>query len=593
MPTDTIPARLLAHAAARPTAPALLTRRGDAWEAISYGEYGALARQIARALLALGLEPAGRACILGANRAEWVLFDVGTMLAGGVPAGIYETCSAEEVGWIVAHAEAKVVLVEDHAQWEKVAACRASLPALRAVVWMRGAPPVDDPLVLSWEAFLARGDAVDGAAVDARLEAAGPQDMATFIYTSGTTGPPKAVMLSHHNLTWTADAAIGIVSLGPNDRLLSYLPLSHIAEQMFSIHGPITAGAPVYFARSRETLVDDMKSVQPTVFFGVPRVWEKVQARLATRIAELKGPKARLFAWARGVGAAWTAGRAAGEVPGFALRAQYALANKLVFSKIKGLGGLGAVRVCVSGAAPISAEVLRFLGEVDILVHEVYGQSEGSGPTSFNLPGRVRFGTVGQAVPGVEVRIAPDGEVLLRGPNVFLGYFKDLAATEACLREGWLASGDLGALDADGFLTITGRKKEILITAGGKNITPANIEAALKDIPLVGQAVVIGDRRRFLSALLTLDPDAAAAFRASAGLDPQAPLHAHAEVQRVVQAGVDEVNRRFARVESVRRFTILPRELSQEQGELTPTQKVKRRVVEANWASAIDAMYAE
>ncbi len=593
MRPDSIPARLLAHARSRPGAPALLTRRGERWEALSYGEYGAQAMRVARALLASGVGPGGRTCILGANRAEWVLFDVGTMLAGGVPAGIYETCSAEEVGWILAHAEATVALVEDASQWEKVAACRAALPALGAVVLMQGAPAIDDPLVLSWEAFLARGDAVEPEAVEARLEALRPEDMATFIYTSGTTGPPKAVVLSHRNLTWTADAAIGIVSLGPADRLLSYLPLSHIAEQMFSIHGPITAGAPVYFARSREALVEDMKSVQPTVFFGVPRVWEKVQARLAARIADLRGAKARLFAWARGVGAAWTACRAAGQVPGLALRAQHALADRLVFSKVKGLGGLGAARICVSGAAPISAEVLRFLGEVDILVHEVYGQSEGSGPTSFNLPARVRLGTVGQAVPGVEVRIAEDGEILLRGPNVFLGYFKDPAATAACLTDGWLGSGDLGALDPDGYLTITGRKKEILITAGGKNITPANIEAALKDIPLVGQAVVIGDRRRFLSALLSLDPDAAAALRTRLGLAADAPLDSHPEVLRAVQGGVDEVNRRFARVESVRRFTVLPRELSQECGELTPTQKVKRRVVEANWAAAIEAMYAE
>jgi len=544
MAQDTIPRRLLGQASKRGSAPAYYVKDGDAWRPTPWRQYAAQVRRAARALMALGLEHDGKICILGFNRPEWVISDVACMMAGGVPAGIYTTCSATEVQYIIDHADATVVVLEDEGQWEKVKAERGNLPKLQHAVMMRGAPPIDDPIVLSWEDFLARGDEVTDAALDQRIERLKPNEPATFIYTSGTTGPPKAVMLSHRNLTFTADAAISMVGLGGEDVSVSYLPLSHIAEQMFSIHAPITAGSQVYFAQSIEKLPDDLKEVQPTVIFGVPRIWEKFHAGVSAKLKEASGFKALLVGWARGVGRKVAAVKNRGGSTGGLLGLQYSLAGKAIFSKLKPALGLGRARVCVSGAAPIAPEILEFFASLDLIIHEVYGQSEDCGPTSFNLPGRTKFGTVGPAVPGVEVKLAADDEILVRGPNVFMGYYKDQAATDEALNKEWLHSGDLGSFDEQGYLSITGRKKEIIITAGGENIPPKNIEAALKNIELVSQAVVIGDRRKYLSALITLDASASARFAKEHGL--KGALHEDAVVNQAIQEGVEGVNKLFA-----------------------------------------------
>jgi long-chain acyl-CoA synthetase len=328
------------------------------------------------------------------------------------------------------------------------------------------------------------------------------------------------------------------------------------------------------------------------VFFGVPRIWEKFHAGISAKLATATGAKKRLVQWARRVGSSVSDLRCRGEEPKGVLAVEYKLADKLVFSKLKPALGLGRARFCVSGAAPIAREVLEFFASLDIIVLEVYGQSEDCGPTSFNRPGKVKFGTVGPAVDGVEVKIADDGEILVRGPNVFLGYLKEPEATSETLQDGWLCSGDLGAFDNEGFLSITGRKKEIIITAGGKNIAPKNIEAALKNHPLISEAVVIGDRRKFLTALLTLDPDAASSFAKERGLDAKG-VHTAPQLAAEIQKAVDEVNRDLARVETVKKFTVLPNAFSIDTGELTPTMKVKRKVVNQRYADQIEAMYAE
>jgi long-chain acyl-CoA synthetase len=399
-------------------------------------------------------------------------------------------------------------------------------------------------------------------------------------------------MLSHRNLTFTADAALSLTDSTAQDVALSYLPLSHIAEQMFSIHGPITAGMKIYFAESIERVPDNLKEARPTVLFAVPRIWEKFHAGISSKLAETRGAKARIATWARSVGTRVSAHRAKGEPLPRTLALEYALANKLVFSKLKAALGLDRARICVSGAAPVAREVLEFMASLDILVSEVYGQSEDTGPTSFNRPGAIRFGSVGTRVPGVDVRIADDGEILVRGPNVFLGYYKEPAATAETLVDGWLHSGDLGAFDAEGFLSITGRKKEILITAGGKNIAPKNLEAALKNHPLVSEAVIIGDRRKYLTALVTLDPEAVAKLCAEQGLDP-ATAHGAPSVRAAIQGAVDRMNEELARVEQVKKFTVLPRAFTVQDGELTPTLKVKRKVVYEHFAAEIEAMYLD
>lgn len=590
---DSIPSRFFVQARTRPDAPAAHVRKDGAWQALSWGAYSDLTRRVARALIALEFAPGQATCILGFNRVEWVTFALGSQAAGGAPAGIYTTCSPSEVQYIVQHAEATIVLVENAAQFAKLAAERERLPLLRHVVLMAGAT-VDDPMALTWEQFLALGDAVPDAAVDERVRGIQEDDTATYIYTSGTTGPPKAVMLSHGALLWTSDTLSRLMAFTSQESMVSYLPLSHIAEQLLSIYGPVTLGFQVYFAEALEKLPDNLKEVQPSIFFGVPRIWEKFHAAVRGKLAQATGVKKRLLEWAMGVARRVHALGNRGEAPPPVLALQYALAQRLVFRKLKTALGLGRAKVCTSGAAPIAPEVLEYFTGLDIVIYEVYGQSEDCGPTSINIPGQTRFGAVGKPIPGLEVRLAEDGEILVRGRSLFKGYFKEAAATAETLIDGWLHSGDLGSFDADGFLHITGRKKEIIITAGGKNIAPRNIEAALKNNPLVEEAVVIGDRRKFLGALLTLQGPAAAAWLSERGHQARDGAACdNPELLAELGRWVESVNREFARVEHVRKFRVLPRSLTQEDGELTPTLKLKRRIIDKNWSAMIEGMFAD
>jgi long-chain acyl-CoA synthetase len=567
------------------------TKHGQEWRGTTFEEYYQKCQQAARALLSLGMEPGDSICILSFNRPEWVISDLACMMAGGVPAGIYQTSSPEEVEYILNHSEAIVAVVENEEQWRKVDAKRENLTNLKKIVVM-DIMDTEDPMTLSWEAFMALGDSVPPEKVDERIDSLEPAQRATYIYTSGTTGPPKAVMISHGNLEFTASAASELVELTENDCVLSYLPLSHIAEQMFSIHAPVSTGGCVYFAESIEKLPENLKEVQPTIFFGVPRIWEKFYAKIAAGLKEAPPARQKIAAKAMKTGKAVNSLRNRGEEPGLLLGLKYRLFKKLVYDKFKEKIGMGRAKVCVSGAAPISAEILEFLSGLDLVVHEVYGQSEDCGPTSFNRPGATKFGSVGPVFPGVDVKLAEDDEILVKGKNVFLGYYKDKEATDSTLIDGWLHSGDLGKFDGDGYLTIIGRKKEIIITAGGKNITPKNIEAALKDLELVSQAVVIGDRRKFLSALVTLDEEAAGKFAGDNGLSKQ-DLHGNPKIIQKLQEGVDNVNKKLARVENVRKFKVLPRDFTIEDRELTPTLKVKRREVYKNWADEIESIYEE
>ncbi len=587
MANDSIPLRLLNQAKQRPNDPAYFAKRGGVWHGTSWSDHAAEVRQAAKAMLALGFEPGQCVAILGFNRPEWVVFDVACMAAGGAPAGIYTTCSPVEVQYIVHHCEAPFILVENVEQWRKIDAQRGRLPLLKHVIMMKGAPTVDDPLVLSWDAFMAKASAVTDEDFWKRVEALEPGGLATLIYTSGTTGPPKGVMLSHKNLTWTADVTRDIAKQTARDTNLSYLPLSHIAEQMFTVHGPITNGNAVYFAESIDAVPENLKEVQPSVMFGVPRIWEKFHAGITTKLKGATGAKKALLIWARQVATEVNGLKMAGKEPELPLLVQYELARRLVFSKLKQAIGLSNARMCVSGAAPIGKEVLEFFASLDIIIYEVYGQSEDTGPTSFNQAGRTRLGSVGPKIPGIEVKIASDGEILIKGPNVFLGYYKEPEATAEALVDGMLHSGDLGEFDRDGFLFITGRKKDILITAGGKNIAPKNIEAAIKNEAIVAEVVVIGDRRKFLSALITVDE---AALKQ---LNIHDKPNESPRVREILQKRVDEVNRDLARVEQVKKFTVLPRTFSIDAGELTPTLKIKRKKVNENWAREVEAMYAE
>jgi long-chain acyl-CoA synthetase len=588
--SDTIPSRVFRNAKSNPLSPAYAHKRNGAWESVSWKSYAGEVRQCGKALMALGIETGNTVSILGFNRPEWIVFDLGVMSIGGAAAGVYTTCSAKEVQYIVDHAESQVILLEDAGQWEKVKAHKRGpdgdqLPRLEHAVMMRDAAPIDDPMVLSWNEFLALGDGVGDDAFDERLTALEPDRLATLIYTSGTTGPPKGVMLSHENLIWTAKALRKIFGGRASDNSVSFLPLAHIAEQLLSIHLSTLIGGSIYFAESIDKVLDNLKEVQPSIVFGVPRIWEKFHAGVTTKLKEATGTKAHLITWVRKVTAEVNRLRNMGREPGLALALQYRLADRLVLAKLKTALGMGRARLCVSGAAPIGHELLEFFASLDIVVYEVYGQSEDTGPTSFNVPGHTRLGTVGRPIPGVDVAIADDGEILVKGNNVFLGYLKDPAATAETLVDGWLHSGDLGVLDGDGYLTITGRKKDIIITSGGKNVAPKNIESTLKNHELINEAMVIGDRRKYLTALITIDEEAAAKLEGDAG------GNSRRAVEKAVQSAVDEVNRHLAQVETIKKFTILARNFTVEDGELTPTLKLKRDIVINHFAADIDAMY--
>ena len=590
MTSDTILHRLHTNGRNRPNTPAYYVKTGTTWIPTPWHEYLAQVRQAARALIALNFQSGDIVTILGFNRPEWAIMDLAGMLAGGSAAGIYATNSAQECQYIIEHAESSIILVENEDQWQKIKAVRNNMSCLKHIIIMQGTN-IDDPMTLSWDDFMAKGDEIAEEQVDQSLNSLEIDQLCTLIYTSGTTGPPKGVMLSHRNLAWTAEQAINLLSIQANDSVLSYLPLSHIAEQVFTIHGAITAGYQVYYAESGLKVADNLREVQPTIIFGVPRVWERFYNGVSARLNESTGARAKLIAWARGVGTQVTDLRNQGKEPTGMLAIQHNLANKLIFSKLKEAIGLGRMRHCVSGAAPIAKEILEFFGSLDIVIYEVYGQSEDTGPTTINRPGATKFGSVGPCFPGVEVKLAEDDEILVHGPNVFLGYYKDPASTANDLVDGWLHSGDLGKFDEDGFLYIIGRKKEIIITSGGKNVAPKNIEAALKNIELVSQAVVIGEQRRFLTALITLEPEAAQRFAEEHHLEGQT-LHEHATLIDHVQKEIDEkVNVHFARVEQVRGFRVLPRDFTVEDGELTPTLKIKRRIINENFSNEIEAMY--
>lgn len=583
------PARLLDCGHRIPEKPAYVFHDGEDWQTVSWGGYASQVWSAARSLVKLGVKTDEAICILGFNRPEWAIMANAAMLIGARPAGIYWTSSPEECAYILNHSEAPVLLVENEENVEALERIRPECPNLKTLIVMKGVKPSGDDL--SWDDFLrldAEGQCDD--VVKARLKAIKPEHIGSLIYTSGTTGPPKAVMLSHGAIVWAADLLIRTFKGDQDSRGLSYLPMAHIAEQQASIHCHPIRGNPIWFARSMETIAADLLTVRPTVFFGVPRVWEKMAETLSARLAEATGFKKTLLEWAQRVNRRYHETSFGGPAPGLLTRLQKPLADLLVTRKIKVALGLDQARHLVSGAAPISTEILKFFSGLDMLLLEGYGQSETSAPVSANIPGSARLGSVGKVFDGMEHRISEKGELLVRGPNLYSGYMKDNEATsESFTQDGWLRTGDIVRQDADGFIYITGRIKDILITSGGKNITPANLETDLMNIPLVEHAVVAGDGRHYLTALITLSADTLAAVAEAQGLENAGPDHP--DVRAMVQAGIDQMNERYARVENIRKFDILPAPLSVETGELTPTLKVRRNVVLSRNADRVEALY--
>jgi len=586
---QTVPQALEQTARTHADRPALRTRRGGAWHATTWREYHDQVRLAARGLIALGLEPGQGVAIMGYNRPEWFVADMAAIAAGGLPAGIYVTNTAEQCRYIADHAEAAVAVVENRDYLARFQEIRGRLPRLKAIVVMEPGDAQGEGVV-AWPELMSRGAATPEAELERRIAAQKPDDVCTLIYTSGTTGEPKGVMLTHGNVTFVGAAARDLLGLGPGDRMLSYLPLSHIAEQVVSLYAAMASGACTWFAESLEKLGENLRDARPTLFFGVPRVWEKMQAAMMAAGAQAPPLRRRIAAWAKAVGL--KGGLA--EQRGGARPWSYGLASRLVFSKVRERLGLDQARICAVSAAPIAVETLEYFLSLGIPIMEIYGMSEVTGPGTMSLPGAYRTGRAGRALAGTEIRIAADGEILMRGPHVFKGYYKSEAATRETLdAQGFVHSGDIGELDADGYLRVTDRKKELIITAGGKNVAPQLLEGKLRQLPAVSQAVAIGDQRPCIVALLTLDPGRIAAAAQAAGSPARSVAEAAAcsVFRAYLQARIDKVNAELARYESIRSFAILPAELSVDGGELTPTLKLKRRVIHARYQAEIDALY--
>jgi long-chain acyl-CoA synthetase len=582
------PQRFLTTAKRAPDTPAFFVRAASGWVPTDWAALRAQVQAAARGLVALAVQPGERISILAYNRPEWVILDLAAMMVGAVPIGIYFTAATSEIAFIVQDSGSVLLAAENQVQYEKFAGRRSELGTLRRVIMMEGA--ATEAWQIGWQEFLALGDAALDAEVSARMAAIAPGDVGTLIYTSGTTGMPKAVSLSHAALSHCVGVVARTMPQTSADRLISYLPLAHIAERMLSVHGFAAFGPKLYFARSVAELSKHLVEVRPTLMFGVPRVWEKFYSAMREKLDSATGAKARIADWAQATGRAWHQAVREGRTPSAVLDIQKRIAERLVYAKVKAAIGLDQARVLFSGAAPIAPEILEFLAGLDIVVYELYGQSETCGPTTTNLPGANRLGSVGRAVPGTELRIAPDGEVLVRDGKLFTEYTGRPDATAETLIDGWLYSGDLGQLDDDGYLFITGRKKDLIITAGGKNISPAAIEAALEAVPMIEHAVIYGDRKPYCVALVTLNPDHLAAFAKAHELPTEGLAQSEA-VRAEVRRGIDAVNEEQSRVAAIRKFAILPGRFAVETGELTATLKTKRAVIVERHKAVLEGMY--
>jgi long-chain acyl-CoA synthetase len=578
-------------AGARGAAPALVEGTGERRAEISYAELAGSARDIARSLIALGVEPGDRVAILANTRPEWTVADMGAFCAGAVVAPIYHTNSPGECAYVLSHSDARVVFCEDAAQVEKINAIRGECPELRHVVVLDGSAEG----AMALDELRAIGADVPSKAVDDRVTAVVPQDVATLIYTSGTTGPPKGCELTHHNFLAATHAYQEVLDMYREDVPIVYfmfLPLAHALARIIEVAVLDIGGTLAFWGRSPERLLEDIRDMRPTYFPSVPRVFEKIYTAAHAGVAEQPRVKRAIFRWAVATGRRVRDAEHAGRHVRADLAWQHRMADRLVLSKVRELFG-GRLELAASGAAPIAKEVLEFFDACGVLILEGWGMSETTAAGAINRRDRPRFGTVGEPLPGTELRTADDGELLMRGPMVFRGYFKDPQATEAILNDGWLATGDIARID-DGFVSIVGRKKELIITSSGKNVSPANLENGLKESHWISQAVVYGDNRPYLVALITLDPDEAPKLARRLGVDPDPASMARDErVRAVIQDVVDQLNAQFARIEQIKRFAVLDRDLSQASGELTPTLKIKRTVVNEKFADEIDALYAE
>ena len=571
------------------------------WQETTYLEYWELVKTAGMALWALGVRPGDRVAIHSENRLAWVVSDLAAQGIQAVSVGLYPTNPAPEVEYLLGHSESKVLIAEDQEQVDKALEVRDRLPNLEKIIYVepRGVRTYDDPGLMSWDMFLALGRQQlieTPRRFDELVDAIDIDDAATTVYTSGTTGPPKGAILSHRNLVWTANEAISIIAAGKmpdRSEQLSYLPLCHVFGRLYDILGALAFRSTVNFAESIDTVVADLQEIQPTYFPAPPRIWERMSAATQIRMADASPTKKLLYRVFLKAGM-WNADRIVERGSrGLIGNLVHGVGWLLVYRSLQKKIGMSKCLQAVSGAAPIAPELLKFFMALGVPIVEGWGMTETSALGTVNRQGNIKLGTIGEPLDGCEIKIAEDGEILARHPGVFQGYYKNPEATaEALDADGWLHTGDVGEWDGN-HVKIVDRKKDIIITSGGKNISPSELENRLKVSPFIKEVMVIGDRRKFISALIGIEFDVVSNWAQRKGITftTYRDLSEKPEVIKLIQKQVDEANADFARVEQIKKFELLPKELDHDQGELTATQKIKRKVLAEQFADLIEGMY--
>ena len=598
---DTIAKSFLLAVATRGDRPAIREKKLGIWQATSWRQWLQTSKEIAYALHATGFRPGDVASIMANAVPQWVFADIGILCAGGVSSGIYPTDAAVQVEYLLNDSATRVVFAEDEEQLDKILSCRARCPRLRNIVVfdMEGLSGFSDPMVMSLAEFtaLGRNHMQDREALWEEMVASrGAGDLAILVYSSGTTGPPKGAMHSNRGVTHQMRHAGDLFPSTDSEQRLVFLPLCHVAERIGGYYVSLALGSVMNFAESPETVPDNLREVQPTVFLAVPRIWEKFYSGVTIALKDATAFQNWMYRRALAIGYRMADCRLDGDPPSLSLRLANRAAYWLVFRNIRRMLGLDRCRLAFTGAAPIAPDLIRWYLALGIDMREVYGQTENCGVATLMPADRVKLGSVGKAVPWGEVRISPEGEILIRGDFLFMGYLNQPEKTaETIDARGWLHTGDVGTIDNEGFVKITDRMKDIIITSGGKNITPSEIENQLKFSPYISDAVVIGDKRPYLTCLVMIDQENVEKFAQDHDIPftNYASLCRAAEIQDLIQREIEAVNANFARVETVKKFFLIERQLTPEDEELTPTMKLKRNFVNQRYAIEIDAMYGD
>lgn len=600
MVIDTLPKALVNMTLLQPERVAMRYKNLGLWQDVHWSEYLQKVKYVALGLHELGVRKNDHVAIIGENKPEWLYSAFGAMSAGATFVGVYTTNPVKECEYVVGHSESVVYLCEDEEQLDKALTFRNNTPALKKmIVWdTEGLRDFHDPMVMSLDELLALGEKIDREkpALFKELVAEGKgEDIAGIIYTSGTTGPPKGAMLSQEGYLWVGKQTNVITQGVPDDETISFLPLNHVYEQIFDMMVHMTVGHIVNFTENTDTVMADMRDVSPTLFHAVPRIWEKYYSGIILKMEDATPLKKYVFKTSVRIGERYNNEKLSGKSPSLGLSLAYKLAYFVTFRKLKERLGFDRVKLGFSGAAPISHNILKYFQSIGIPIREGYGMTETTGITHMSDEKNFKVGTVGKALPETDVKIADDGEILVRHKGIFKGYYRDEETTREALHDGWMYTGDVGEIDQDGFLKITDRKKDLIITAGGKNIAPQYIENLLKFSPYINDAVVIGDKRKFISAIIVIDEENVVKFAQDRKVQftTFASLTQTEEIVNLIQEEVNKVNAQLARVENIRKFRILDKKLYTEDGEVTPTMKVKRKFINTHYADLINSMYKE